>query len=159
MTCFVKPGQIVQADRVCHQRVAFPMADRVPHPVVAEIFRMIPPVGPYLADLMVPFEDDKHSLRALDNLERKGSKLPVDRRTLGRALRNVRLQLISTATIRAFVAHVVIKFLLCPRLQGKRGMPKNQIISLIGLRVNRPLFLSTTSSLLTTSHARHPDSR
>src|SRR5580700_7032205 len=99
------------------------MADRVSHPVVAEILGMFTPIGPDLANLVVPLKNDQHALRALNDLERKSSKLPVDSGTLRRTIHESWSHFVSPLRVGVIRVPVVIKFFLRPREHGIWRVP------------------------------------
>src|ERR1700722_6474594 len=72
MTLGRDPGSVVKTDRIDHERVSFPMTDRMPHPFGIHIFGMAAPVEKNLAmagDVVLK-EHDKQG-RGLHQLVRK----------------------------------------------------------------------------------------
>src|ERR1700680_3881061 len=65
----VDPGFVVESDGVHHERVSFPLADRISHVSRRQIFRMIPSVGMNLPDQVLIFVDDQDTLGQRNDFE------------------------------------------------------------------------------------------
>src|SRR5215472_16298910 len=126
---------------------------------MAEVFRMFPPVGPNLTDLVVSLEDDEHPLRALDNLEGKGSKLPVNGGALRRTQRKIGIQLVSALRKWILRVPVVLELLGGPGLERQWHVPEDGIVGFICLRIDGLVRWRSVASRLAIGDPRHPHPR
>src|SRR5579864_380899 len=82
MTSPVNPGRVVKSDGVHHQRVAFPMTDRIAEPSGTQRRVVRTAIRPDLADIVVELENHEHPSGTLDDFHREWMK--VDSRHAGR---------------------------------------------------------------------------
>src|SRR5689334_9906922 len=68
MTSAVSPRLVIKPDRVHHQGVAFPVADRIPEPGRPKRGVVRAAVGPDLPDIMIELENHEHPAGTLDDL-------------------------------------------------------------------------------------------
>src|SRR5260370_38696258 len=81
--CTVQLRLIIESDRVNHQRIPVPPADRVAHPRGVQVLGVfVGSVRINLPDKVVALEELDYTARDLNNLERKG--MHVDSRNTGR---------------------------------------------------------------------------
>src|SRR5215469_12719557 len=81
MACPIEPGLVVKTDRVDHKRIPLPLANRVPHPRLSDVFGMFPAIRIDLAHKVVVLEQHNYAARDLNNLHRK--RLEIDSRHTG----------------------------------------------------------------------------
>src|SRR5689334_3888859 len=81
----IQPAHIVEAQRVHHQRVALPAADRVSEPGWRWIRRVLPPIGEDLAEDGLHFIEEKNFARRLDDLEGLGEQISM-RHAIGQTM-------------------------------------------------------------------------
>ncbi len=78
----VDPSAVVEVVALDHERLAFPVADRVAHPRGREVRAVLAAVGVDLPNQMIVLEHHLHAPRRLDDLHRE--RVQVDPRRAGR---------------------------------------------------------------------------
>ena len=84
MTFPIEPGFVVETNRINHERIPFPLADRVPHPRGNQILGMLPSIHEDLAHKVIVLEEHEHAAGNLNDLERLSNSHKVDSRHSGR---------------------------------------------------------------------------
>src|SRR5437016_7146461 len=101
VTYSIEPGPVIESHRLDHQRVALPVADRIPHPGRVRIFRQLPsihmdlPVAPGAALI-----EQRHKSGRLDDA---AHRIEYYRRTGRRAVRSRNVLVEVLASLRDLV--------------------------------------------------------
>src|SRR5262245_53743025 len=117
VTSTIQPTMLVDSGRIDDESISLPLSNGVTHPGFAKTFRMIAPIGPNLANLVIPLEQYKYPFGRLHDLERTLQAEPGHRYTARKTLRLLRIHFVS---IISFFVDVVLVLIFCPGLHGKR---------------------------------------